>query len=174
MMLLSSRDRAHAALQRITRLNAEQQDIYRELADRNRRLTSSERHRLHEIVREIALAQDERNRARCGAPPAPPDYDPLVQPAIVEEDVFDRGERGYRKTSRDEVSEMRRLFNEGHSTSEIRRAFPHLKESTIRDILKNRTWHDPEYVPRTQKEADNIREVVQKRTRPDFRSRVAG
>lgn len=161
-------DRAYAALQRITLLHAEQQRIYRS-ANRITGLSVSERVRLQQIMREIALAQDERNRARCGAPPTPPEYDPFYEPEVVQQCNTIRIGRGYRKTTLDEVVEMRRLFaDEGLSATDIWRLFPYLKESTIRDILSNRTWCDPSYTPRNAEQesppSKRVRDVVNKRT----------
>jgi hypothetical protein len=164
MMLLKNQERANAALRRIEALNAEQQSIYRTALHRTVGLTHLERIRLNQINREIALAQDERNRARCGAPPAPPDYDPLLIPPIVE-NTFETGERGNRKTNEEEVREMRNLYLiDKLSATQIWREFPHLKESTVRDILKNRTWFDPTYVPRETIRGRQIRDVVSDRT----------
>jgi hypothetical protein len=160
----SQEDRARLALQRIAALNAEQQSIYKSGLYRTAGLTMAEKLRLEQIAREIALAQDERNRARCGAPPAPPDYDPMSDPPIVEE-KFETGEKGYRKTNEDEVREMRDLYIiEQWSATQIWREFPHLKESTVRDILKNRTWHDPSYQPRKVERPRGVRDVVRSRT----------
>lgn len=168
MQATTYQDRARAALQRITLLHAEQQHIYRS-ANRITGLSVSERMRLNQIMREIALAQDERNRARCGAPPTPPEYDPFYEPELVQQCDNIRIGKGYRKTTLDEVIEMRRLFaEEGLSATHIRRVFPHLKESTIRDILHNRTWSDPSYTPRTTdqepQQAKQVRDVVKERT----------
>lgn len=155
--------RAQMALQRIVSLRAEQQSIYM-TAHSTIGLSWAEKNRLNEIVREIALAQDERNRALCGAPPAPPEYDPMALPPIVE-NHFELGEKGNRKTNEEEVQEMRRLYNEEKwSATQVWHAFDHLKESTVRDILKNRTWHDPNYEPRKFNRSRNVGDVVKART----------
>jgi hypothetical protein len=171
MMMMRRRkdERACHALLRLRILNAEQQSIYRSAIHRGTGgLTMAEKSRLHQIHRELAIAQDERNRARCGAPPAPPDYDPFCEPQIVE-NRFVPSEKGNRKTNEQEVMEMRRLYNEEHfSAIRVCREFPHLKESTVRDILHNRTWYDPEYVPRMVRSRGNVREVVQQRTCPAY------
>lgn len=166
----SNYERDNAALQRILTLSAEQWSIYQTALVRSQGLTLTEKSRLKQIFREIALAQDERNRARCGAPPAPPDYDPLVEPPVLEEQRID-GKRLYQKTDEEEVQEMRYLFNV-HLLSpvEIWREFPHLTESTVRDILKNRTWYDPTYTPRKiersrKKEPRTIRAAIKNRIR---------
>lgn len=158
-MARTNQERARTALQRIARLNAEQHAIYR-AASRSFRLSGQARQRLTQINREIALAQDERNRARCGAPPAPPDYDPVKDPTTFDDDeavAFGRERGGNRKTNEDEVREMRRLYVvEQLSAMAIWREFPHLKESTVRDILKNRTWYDPSYQPPHLEESESL------------------
>jgi hypothetical protein len=149
-MLPLRKTRAHAALQRITSLYAEQQAIYRNAFYRPSGLSHEEKTRLDEIACEIALAQDERNRARCGAAPRPSADNPAPPPSPpihARPQSFPR-EKSSVKTNVEEVREIRRLYTEEKlSTRQIRQAFPHLKDSTIRDILKNRTWHDPAYVP---------------------------
>lgn len=162
--MASSYERCHAALQRIQRLYAEQQFIY-QASSRVEGLTDYEKRRLHQIHRELAIAQDERNRARCGAPPAPPDYDPLVEPPQVQHHES-KGGHGLRKTNIQEVEEMRRLYNnDGLSQREVIEQFSHLKETTVRDILKNRTWYDPDYVPRQTGHPSKVRDVMKQRTR---------
>lgn len=168
MMIYTSQERATKALQRIIMLNAEQQRIYDAIHNRN--MNWIQQHRLQEITREIALAQNERNRARCGAPPTPPNYDPFIHPQVEPKESAEKvlGEKGNRKTTEEEVVDMRRLYNEGLSATQVWHEFSHLKESTVRDILKNRTWHDPDYTPRTTKRAKNIRDVVKQRVNPAF------
>lgn len=166
MSHVNHRERALHALQRIATLNAEQQTIYKKALYQEVGLTLADKLRLNQISYELALAQDERNRARCGAPPAPPGYDPFTDPEAVE-NRGERNELGVRKTNEEEVREMRRLFLcEGWSPVQVWREFSHLKESTVRDILKNRTWHDPNYTPRSARRVRQVREVVRARTRP--------
>jgi hypothetical protein len=169
MSYLNYRERALHALHRIATLNAEQQLIYKKALHQDVGLTMADRLRLDQISYELALAQDERNRARCGAPPAPPGYDPFTDPEKVgnRSEGNNSNDAGVRKTNEEEVREMRRLFLcEGWSPVQVWREFPHLKESTVRDILKNRTWHDPNYTPRASQRSCQVREVVRERTRP--------
>ncbi len=140
--------RARAALERMLALYEEQQAIYRATHPRHARLTEADEMRLAQIHRELAHVQDERNRARCGAPPAPPDYDPLCDP--LEEPAPPMGGRrpngNNARLFPDEVAEIRHLFLCGLRVVDIRRQhFAHLGETTVRDIVRNRTWHDPDY-----------------------------
>jgi hypothetical protein len=165
------KERAHNALKRITMLSSEQQAIYKAALYRANGLTVSERIRLGQISYEIALAQNERNRARCGAPPVPPDYNPMDMPPIVhhQEDQEERPGRGHRKANREEVNEMRYLHVvKGWSAARIWRDFPHLKETTVRDILKNKTWYDPDYAPERASPVRKVRETVQRRARRGY------
>lgn len=172
MTMIASTDpdkRAQVALKRLMVLNAEQESIYHS-AYRLRGITVADRMRLDQIVREIALVQDERNRARCGAPPAPGDYDPFVDPPIVADQVVPGSSElqgKHCKVTPLEVAEMRRLYTEeGLTATNVWHEFPHIKESTVRDILKNRTWHDPLYNPEQKKQpCQKVRDVVRRRTR---------
>lgn len=162
-------ERDTSAFRRIVALNTEQQTIYKMAVTRPQGLTIIEKIRLAQIHREIALAQDERNRARCGAPPAPPDYDPLAEPPVFINQV-EASEAGYTKTCEVEVREMRRLYNdEQMSPVAIWREFSHLTESTVRDILRNRTWYDPNYKPR---KAERSRKPRQRKVRDVVKKRV--
>lgn len=164
--------RSNVAFNRIISLREEEQAIYTRAAGRLIGLTNSDRARLNEIMLELALAQDERNRARCGAPPAPSDYNPFIAPPIVEEvqeetETKALNQRGQCRTTIEEVYEMRRLYNEdGLSYTDVWREFSYLSETTVRYILKNRLWHDPEYIPRTKKA--KVKDVVRHRTRPEL------
>jgi hypothetical protein len=174
MMLQAHQQRAYAALQQLTQLHTEKQVLYTKLSQQSWRVTQAEKKRLYDLIREIALVQDERNRARCGAPPAPPDYDPIAEPPVFPEaeEGNENGERGHRKTTEVEVSEMRRLHTvEGMTATQVWHEYNHLKESTIRDILKNRTWYDPNYTPPVREKPSKplkpsltIRDVVNQRT----------
>lgn len=160
------RERDLRALKRIMLLSSEQQAIYKAALYRIDGLTLSERIRLGQIAYEMALAQNERNRARCGAPPPPPDYDPMSEPEMVVETEESGPGRGHRKTTIDEVNEMRYLHTvEGWSAARIWRDFPHLKETTVRDILKNKTWYDPNYTPPRARTSRCVGETVQQRTK---------
>jgi hypothetical protein len=68
--------RANAALEQITALTLEKQTLLSQAWQAPLYERPTIKHRLQQIERELAQAQDERRRAQAGAPPAPPGYDP--------------------------------------------------------------------------------------------------
>lgn len=82
MTVLDSYTRATVALQMITTLTTEKHS----LMSRYWQVPTFERvriqDRLQQIEVELAYAQEERRRARAGAPPAPTEYDPMAVPRL--------------------------------------------------------------------------------------------
>jgi Mor family transcriptional regulator len=90
MTLPDNYARATAALQMITRLTQEKQSLMSRAMHTPLQERAALQHRLQQVERELAHAQDERRRALAGAPPAPVGYDPLGPLSRVETSKDDK------------------------------------------------------------------------------------
>lgn len=155
MTALDNYTRAVVALQMITTLTAEKHTLMNRYWQSPMYEHPRIQKRLQQIEIELAHAQEERRRARAGAPPAPMEYDPLAIPRL--ETNHNSSIRP--QTSLQKIEEIKADYQCGHgmgklalaekyglSPQQIRRVLrdegtqPHpaakLNEAQVRDILQ--------------------------------------
>lgn len=133
----SSQARAERALRWLWRLSAQQhalsQQFWRAAATHRPAIWQ----RLARIEHALGYVWEERRRARAGAPPAPPDYDPFAPVEPYDEQAEALQGRSARAVWLERVAAIRADYQQGHGMSKPELAAKYgLSLATIRRILR--------------------------------------
>ncbi len=150
--------RAATALHVITNLTVEKQSLMTRSWQVPQYERAHIRRRLQEIDIELAHAQDERRRARAGAPPAPHGYDPMGAVPRVERGESE-GTRG--RSWRQKVEEIRADYQAGAGLDKD--ALSEKYNLSLQQIRRVLNENDAERSHPTAKlNEDQVRDILQR------------
>jgi Mor family transcriptional regulator len=158
MTLPDNHTRSAVALQVITALTMEKNTLMNRYWQAPMFERSKIQDRLQQIEIDLAHAQDERRRARAGAPPAPGDYDPLRSPSRANSSNSDSSTRSQAWKSK--VEAIKADYQQGQGLGKLALAEKYgLSPQQIRRVLRN---EGEQSHPTAKLTEDQVRDILQR------------